>query len=82
MLSVRSSLALATPRRARLLLACIGALAACERAPDAPRSTIVDDFGDTVAVPTAPQRIVSLNPATTQVLYAIGAGRRLVGRTT
>jgi ABC-type Fe3+-hydroxamate transport system substrate-binding protein len=42
----------------------------------------VDDFGDTVAVPRTPQRIVSLNPATTQVLYAIGAGRRLVGRTT
>ena len=42
---------------------------------------IVDDFGDTVRVGARPQRIVSLNPATTELLFAIGAGARLVGRT-
>lgn len=40
-----------------------------------------DDFGDTVRVTLAPARIVSLNPTTTEVLFAIGAGGRLVGRT-
>jgi ABC-type Fe3+-hydroxamate transport system substrate-binding protein len=42
--------------------------------------TVVDDFGDTVALGSAPRRIVSLNPATTELLFAIGAGNRLVGR--
>ncbi|MDQ6717425.1 MAG: helical backbone metal receptor [Gemmatimonadota bacterium] len=42
----------------------------------------VDDFGDTLRVASAPQRIVSLNPATTELVFALGAGPRLVGRTT
>lgn len=42
----------------------------------------VDDFGDTVRVASPPQRIVSLNPTTTELVFALGAGRRLVGRTT
>jgi ABC-type Fe3+-hydroxamate transport system substrate-binding protein len=41
----------------------------------------VDDFGDTIALGTPPTRIVSLNPATTELLFALGAGGRLVGRT-
>ena len=45
-------------------------------------SRLVDDFGDTLAWSgAAPRRIVSLNPTTTELLYAIGAGARLVGRT-
>jgi iron complex transport system substrate-binding protein len=40
-----------------------------------------DDFGDTVVFGTAPRRIVSLNPATTELFFALGAGDRLVGRT-
>ena len=71
---------------ARALVAGCGvlALAACGRdlPPASPRSAITDDFGDTVRVGTTPQRIVSLNPTTTELLYAIGAGGRLVGRTT
>jgi len=66
------------PRLALLLLA----LAACGR--PAPRSAtrVVDDAGDTVAVRVPVRRIVSLIPATTELLFAIGAGDRVVGRST
>jgi ABC-type Fe3+-hydroxamate transport system substrate-binding protein len=40
-----------------------------------------DDYGHVVAIRSAPRRIVSLNPATTELLFAIGAGNRVVGRT-
>jgi len=41
----------------------------------------VDDFGDSIVVGARPQRIVSLSPATTEILFALGAGPRLAGRT-
>jgi len=41
----------------------------------------VDDFGDTIRPLTRIARIVSLNPTTTEILFALGAGSRLVGRT-
>ena len=56
-------------------------LAACDRRAVPQRDTATDDFGDTIVVAAAPARIVSLNPTTTELLYAIGAGARLVGRT-
>jgi ABC-type Fe3+-hydroxamate transport system substrate-binding protein len=40
-----------------------------------------DDFGDPVVVKSTPRRVVSLNPATTDLIFALGAGGRLVGRT-
>ena len=40
-----------------------------------------DDFGDTLPAGITPRRIVSLNPATTELFFALGAGSRLVGRT-
>ena len=42
---------------------------------------IRDDFGDTVRLASPPRRIISLNPATTELFFTLGAGDRLVGRT-
>jgi len=55
-------------------------LAACQR-DEAPRKAETDDFGDAIQRGAAPQRVVSLNPATTDLIFALGAGNRLVGRT-
>ena len=41
----------------------------------------LDDFGDTLPRRLAARRIVSLNPTTTELLFALGAGARVVGRT-
>ncbi len=57
------------------------ALGGCARDAAPARDTFTDDFGDTLAVSAPPQRIVSLNPTTTELLFAIGAGSRVVGRT-
>ena len=64
-----------------LALALALAPAACER-QSARKLPGHDDFGDTVRIgAAAPNRIVSLNPATTEILFTLGAGGRLVGRT-
>jgi iron complex transport system substrate-binding protein len=56
-------------------------------APSAPASaaaafpiTLTDDDGTAVTLPAEPQRIVSLTPAETEILFALGAGDRVVGK--
>ena len=68
--------------RAITVLALACGLAACARDDERPAARAADDFGDTLVLREPPRRIVSLNPPTTEVLFAIGAGERLVGRTT
>jgi iron complex transport system substrate-binding protein len=41
----------------------------------------IDDFGDTIRLTARPIRIVSLNPTTTEILFALGASKQLIGRT-
>jgi iron complex transport system substrate-binding protein len=60
-------------------LVVLSAVLACSPVPgDAP---ILDDAGDPMPPTAERSRIVSLNPATTEILSALGAGDRLVGRT-
>jgi ABC-type Fe3+-hydroxamate transport system substrate-binding protein len=60
----------------------IGAAACRSPAVAAPGVKLVDDAGDTAVVAAPARRIASLIPATTELLFAIGAGNAVVGRTT
>ncbi len=42
---------------------------------------LTDDEGTAVTLPARPEHIVSLTPATTEILFAVGAGDRVVGAT-
>ena len=42
--------------------------------------TLTDDEGTAVTIPAEPQKIVSLMPAVTETLYALGVGDRIVGK--
>ena len=72
-----------THTRARLLAVALLAGAACGGGAPPPTSlTVIDDAGDTVALVRPASRVVSLIPATTELLFALGAGSSVVGRTT
>ena len=43
--------------------------------------SLTDDEGTAVEIAAEPERIVSLTPATTEILFAIGAGERVVATT-
>ncbi|MDQ3244036.1 MAG: helical backbone metal receptor, partial [Gemmatimonadota bacterium] len=66
--------------RFRRLAVATVALIACAKS-ESVRAPALDDFGHSVNVRSAPQRIVSLNPPIVELLFALGAGSRLVGRT-
>ena len=64
------------------LAAVLLAAGACQQSPGASGSIqLIDDAADTVSLAAPAQRIASLIPSTTELLFALGAGPRVVGRT-
>lgn len=68
------------PRALRTFVLLLGF--ACRQPQPAIPGELIDDTGTATTLPAPPRRVVSLIPATTELLFALGAGDRVVGRTT
>ena len=63
------------------LFVCLFAVGCLNPTAERANYNYTDDYGRTVQVPTQPTRIISTSPAVTEIIYALGAGDLLVGRT-
>jgi len=63
------------------LLGIVLILAACTPVESASPGAVVDDLGRSVNIEEIPQRIISLVPSNTEILFALGLGEELVGVT-
>ncbi|WP_409227878.1 helical backbone metal receptor [Gudongella sp. SC589] len=76
-----------------IMMLTVGLLAGCSTetetvqpeeqsgAVDGNAEETMDDFGNTIIFDNPPQRIISLAPSNTEILFAIGAGDKVVGVT-
>jgi iron complex transport system substrate-binding protein len=72
------------PRGINLLVAFLIvalALTACSPGEQTPTEYVFDDLGRLVAINGTPQRIISLAPSNTEILFALGLGDKVVGVT-
>jgi iron complex transport system substrate-binding protein len=69
-------------RKFLLVTLLIGLLAACspQAAPTEAALTFTDGLGRTVTLNGPAQRVISLAPSNTEILFAIGAGKQVAGR--
>ncbi len=67
---IRNSLYITMTLLALMLLSCI---------PQSPPGNIVDGLGRKIMINAVPQRIVSLAPSNTEILFALGLGDKVVG---
>ena len=56
-------------------------LTACTPTEQTPTQYVVDDIGRLVAINGTPERIISLAPSNTEILFALGLGDKVVGVT-
>ena len=56
-------------------------LAACNSSNSTTAGGVVDDLGRSVNIEEIPQRIISLSPSNTEILFALGLGEKVVGVT-
>lgn len=69
--------------RSLILVTFMAAASSCSsnRVSPAAERTVTDELGRSVKVPAQPQRIVSLAPSITEILFALGVGDRVAGVT-
>ena len=64
-----------------VLLSIAFVLTACTPNEQTPTQYVVDDLGRLVTINGTPERIISLAPSNTEILFALGLGDRVVGVT-
>jgi iron complex transport system substrate-binding protein len=64
-----------------VLLSLALVLTACTPTGQTPTQYVFDDLGRLVAINGTPQRIISLAPSNTEILFALGLGHKVVGVT-
>ena len=62
-----------------VLMLALSVTALADAAEAVEEISFTDDLGRTVTLADYPERIVSLTPATTEILFALGVGDKVVG---